>query len=211
MKNPPLWDAVYRITALRSTSYKCHTCKAPNAAIIQRNSDGSWVEVDELIKNYNKSRNVPMPKVKLGVLRLNGVQWDCRPSNLRPFCQMHQAEWLNLLKDANTRNRKVWDPAKFIHGLNATERPLFLASCLHRLLAYHRNIEHMGWIAERRRYKGYDSNWDRAYNKTLLRLKKEQSDLFEATADSIWPQTNQPEKYIRVYLANPHGFLTEDV
>lgn len=211
MRNPTNWDDEIRPKALKASNYRCSKCQVPNGMEVFWMDGGQWVEADELAKKYEAKKGVKPSKIVLSIMRVNGLQWDCRPANLKAFCQRHkgvlEGKWLM----ENKRLRRVHDVDKLAAELNQREKPYFLSTCFARLVAYRNNIHHMQMIAEKRRGKGFNSAWDRAYNRTILRLQREYTTLAEALADSIFPEVESGQRFIEFYLLDPYSFFTGQV
>jgi 5-methylcytosine-specific restriction endonuclease McrA len=99
---PPNWREI-RNEILRRAEYKCEKCGVRNGAIGYRDEGGEWVDVDTV--GASEAALVDGQKcitIVLTIAHLNHTPEDCRPENLRAWCQRCH---LNYDRDTHIENR----------------------------------------------------------------------------------------------------------
>lgn len=203
MRNPDNWHETLRPATLKKAGYRCQQCGAPSSKDVVYQPDETWIPADI----YTRQAGDRHKKVVLSVVRLNGIGWDCRPQNLSALCQRHAVKHHARVTDECRKMRPYHEVGRLCELITKAEKPLFLSVVLGRLSAYRAQIEHMRWIYERRRAKGFSSDWDRAYQRQLLRLISDSQKVKDAVAVAVWPAVDNPELYLDAYLEDPFTHL----
>lgn len=81
-----LWYDVIRPNALQRANYKCQDCNAKHHSIGYRDPIGNWVECDEFMLQWCKSKLIKTRKLFLQVAHLDNDPSNNNPINLKVLC-----------------------------------------------------------------------------------------------------------------------------
>lgn len=105
MKNrdlyPSEWEDTIRPAVLKRDCYKCTVCKVSHRAVGYYNSQGTFIESDEFMRQWATKNGFKVVKIHLQVAHINQDTFDNSDANLCsmcPKCHLKHDHEFNRLK-----------------------------------------------------------------------------------------------------------------
>lgn len=189
----PDWKDIIRPQALKKANYRCQNCGVPNRTLIVRNSDGSFVECDDLVLKHCKVTGEKPIRVILTISHTNHLVIDNRPENLKALCQYchlnHDAEHKREMK----RAAKLTNFEELKHRLNEPGAETLLPHVFAVYRAKRNTAKHLESIAKRRNVKGYTSEYDKQVQDLYQVYRKQATYLLKWACDVLADAYNMPD------------------
>lgn len=171
----PDWKDIIRPKVLKKANYRCQVCGVPNRMVVLFNPDGSWIEVDDVVKKHIENTDEKPVRAILTVAHLNHLVIDNRDENLRAMCQIHHLAHDRSHKADMKRFAKLANFEAVQIALQDPEAVKWLPQVFALIRARRNQYLHLtDQVARRSWVKGKDH-----YAKELKRLADMYQDQFE--------------------------------
>ena len=200
----PDWKDIIRPRILKRDNYRCRECSVPNHTRVVRESNGSWLIVDDIIERETKKTGQKIINIVLTVAHLNHIVTDNRDENLKTLCQLHHIQMDIPHKKAMQQVATLWEPSKAIKLASEPGGEIYTPHLMVLARARRNQLSQLLLIKRRRaKYRSY-SQYDKDLSILIDTTKVEYRILTRTICDilSIAYNHPSPERFINEYWSS---------